>query len=55
MRMELLELGRPILESAIQELTGCSVESLHADVSTRMGERIIVFTLKNRPLCREKG
>ena len=54
-RMELLELGRPILESAIEELTGCPVESLHTDVSTRTGERIIVFTLKGRPLYREKG
>jgi uncharacterized protein YbcI len=54
-RMELLELGRPKLESAIQELTGCLVESLHTDVSTRTGERIIVFTLKDQPLYREKG
>ena len=54
-RMELLELGRPILESAIEKLTGCSVESLHTDVSTRTGERIIVFTLKGQPQYREKG
>ncbi|MFQ5933479.1 MAG: Na-translocating system protein MpsC family protein [Dehalococcoidia bacterium] len=43
------------MESAIQELTGCSVESLHTDISTRTGERIIAFTLKGRPQCREKG
>jgi uncharacterized protein YbcI len=54
-RMELLELGRPMLESAIEELTGCLVESLHTDVSTRTGERIIVFTLKGQPQYREKG
>ena len=54
-RMELLELGRPMLESTIEDLTGCSVESLHTDISTRTGERIIVFTLKGRPQCREKG
>ena len=54
-RMELLELGRPTLERAIQELTGCQVESLHTDVSTRTGERIIVFTLKGQPQYREKG
>ncbi len=44
-----------MLESAIQELTGCSVESLHTDISTRTGERIIVITLKSRPRCRDKG
>jgi uncharacterized protein YbcI len=53
-RMELLELGRPMLEETISELTGCSVESLHTDISTRTGERIIVFTLKSHPQLREK-
>ena len=52
-RMELLEVGRSTLESVIQELTGCSVESLHTDISTRTGERIIVFTLKGQPQCRD--
>ena len=52
-RMELLEVGRSTLESVIQELTGCSVESLHTDISTRTGERIIFFTLKGQPQCRD--
>jgi uncharacterized protein YbcI len=54
-RMELLELGRPMLEETILELTGCSVESLHTDISTRTGERIIVFTLKGHPQLRRKS
>ena len=53
-RMELLELGRPMLEETISKLTGCSVESLHTDISTRTGERILVFTLNGRPQFQEK-
>ncbi|MFQ6091680.1 MAG: DUF2294 domain-containing protein [bacterium] len=44
-RMELLEKARPILEKIIQKTTGASVVSLHTDVSTVTGERIIIFTL----------
>lgn len=49
MRQELLERGRQQLEEVIEELLGVGVQSLHADISTRTGERIIVFTLKSKP------
>ena len=44
-REALIEKGRPRLESIIRELTGRKVVSLHADISTKADERIIVFTL----------
>ena len=45
LRQQLLERGRPILESIVFDTLGIAVKSLHTDISTRTGERIIVFTL----------
>ena len=44
-RRELIEKARPLLESIIHDVTGQEVRSLHTDISTRVGERIIVFSL----------
>ncbi|MFQ5830471.1 MAG: DUF2294 domain-containing protein [Candidatus Methylomirabilia bacterium] len=44
-RSKLLETGREMLEKGLRELTGCRVVSMHSDLSTRTGERIILFTL----------
>ena len=44
-RMELLEKARPLLEVLIHDITGQNVKSLHTDISTVTGERIIVFSL----------
>ncbi len=44
-RAKLLESGRSLLEAEIQGLTGCQVLSMHADLSTKTGERVILFTL----------
>lgn len=44
-RVELLEGARVLLEKIISDTTGCQVKSLHTDISTKTGERIIVFTL----------
>ncbi len=44
-RVKLLEGARLLLESIIQDSTNCNVQSLHSDISTKTGERIIVFTL----------
>jgi len=49
-RTELLEKARPLLEAAIFGITDRKVVSLHTDISTVTGERIIVFTLENSPL-----
>ncbi|MFM7127911.1 MAG: DUF2294 domain-containing protein [bacterium] len=45
-RQELLERGRPMLEAIVRDVTGVGVKSLHTDISTKTGERIIVFTLE---------
>ena len=52
-RIELLEKGRDLLETIIREILGQEVKSLHTDISTRTGERIIIFTLDAPPRCRE--
>jgi uncharacterized protein YbcI len=49
-RTELLEKARPLLEKAINDITKRSVVSLHTDISTVTGERLIVFTLGDSSL-----
>jgi len=44
-RIQLLEGARSLLRDIIVEITGCSIRSLHSDISARTGERIIVFVL----------
>jgi uncharacterized protein YbcI len=48
-RQELIDRGRPLLETAIRDVLGVGIKSLHTDISTKTGERIIVFTLESRP------
>lgn len=45
MRQELLDRGRPQLVQIVQDCLGRRVKSVHTDISTKSGERIIVFTL----------
>src|SRR5258705_5384105 len=52
-RVQLLETSRPILEAMVEEVTGVKVLSLHHDISTITGEKIIVFTLVDPPKMRE--
>ncbi len=49
-RTELLEKARPLLEKTVSDITGRKVISLHTDISTVTGERIIIFTLENSSL-----
>ena len=44
-RARLLEDSRELLENAVQKITNCKVISMHTDISTKKGERIIVFIL----------
>ena len=46
-RTELLEKARPLLEQIIIDLTGKRVKSLHTDISTITGERVIILTLES--------
>jgi uncharacterized protein YbcI len=42
-RDRLIESARVLLESIVVDITGCELVSLHSDISTKTGERIIVF------------
>jgi uncharacterized protein YbcI len=53
-RTQLIETARPVLESMVLEATGVNVVSLHHDISTAIGEEIVVFSLIESPLVREK-
>ncbi len=53
-RQQLLDFGRPLLEAAVEEILGVPVRSVHTDISTKTGERIIVFTLEKKPRFREQ-
>lgn len=52
-RSELIEKGRPILEKLVQDIVGQRVVSLHTDISTATGERVIIFRLAACPRVRE--
>jgi uncharacterized protein YbcI len=53
-RIQLIETARPVLESMVLEVTDTKVVSLHHDISTTTGEEIVVFTLADSPLVRER-
>ena len=44
-RRQLFEQSRPLLEEMVKQITGVNMISLHTDMSTRTGERMVVFTL----------
>lgn len=44
-RSNLLEQGRGLLSDLIEKMTGLKVISLHTDISTKSGERVIIFSL----------
>ena len=52
-RIQLVETARPMLEAMVLEVTGEKVISLHHDISTTIGEEVVVFTLAKSPLFRE--
>ena len=45
LRSNLLEEARELLSQVVEEITGLKVISLHTDISTKTGERVIIFTL----------
>ena len=44
-RVELLESGIALLGKLVFDITGCEVTSMHSDICTKTGEKIIVFVL----------
>ena len=51
-RNELLSRSRPMLEVLIRDIVGVEIQSVHTDISTKTGERMIVFTLQSKPTFR---
>lgn len=49
-RCETLERGRVFLEAVVRDAVHQDVVSLHTDISTATGERVIVFTLEGPPV-----
>ena len=52
-RIELLEKARCMLEALVQDITGRRMRSLHTDISTSTGERVIIFTMDGAPQFKE--
>ena len=52
-RTHLIETARPVLEAMIQEVTGVKVLTMHHDISTVTGEKVVIFTLAALPNFRE--
>jgi len=46
-RSNLLEQGRGLIKESVEKITGFKVISLHTDISTKTGERMIIFTLND--------
>jgi uncharacterized protein YbcI len=44
-RRQLFESSRPLIEEMVEKIIGCHLISLHTDMSTRTGERVIVLTV----------
>jgi uncharacterized protein YbcI len=52
-RSHLIETARPLLEAMVEKVTGVNVVSMHHDISTITGEKVIIFTLARSPDFRE--
>lgn len=44
-RRQLFESSRPLIEQIVQQVVGSTLISLHTDMSTKTGERVIVLTV----------
>lgn len=44
-RRQLFEISRPLIEEIVESVVGCKLVSLHTDMSTKTGERIVVLTV----------
>jgi uncharacterized protein YbcI len=45
-RCNLIEGAKGLLTALIKDITGREVVSIHSDISSKVGERIVVFTLR---------
>jgi uncharacterized protein YbcI len=52
-RTHLIEMARPVMEAMVQEITGVKVVTMHHDISTITGEKVVLFSLARSPDFRE--
>jgi uncharacterized protein YbcI len=52
-RTHLIETARPLVEAMVEGIVGVKVRSLHHDISTVTGEKVLIFTLVAVPEFRE--
>ena len=58
MRSTLIENAKPLLYQVVGDITGDKIVSLHTDISTVLGERVMVFVLESdleKKIDRKKG
>ncbi len=53
-RQELIEKARELLETIIYDILRIKVRSLHTDISSVTGERVILFTLEQAPVFKSE-
>jgi uncharacterized protein YbcI len=53
-RTHLIETARPMMEAMVEQVVGVKALSLHHDISTVTGEEVMLFTLAESPLFRER-
>ncbi len=55
LRSQLIETTRPVMQAMVEKVTGVKVVTMHHDISTEIGEEVILFTLARSPdLCEAK-
>lgn len=52
-RTHLIETARPLMEAMVEQVTGVKVLTLHHDISTVIGEEVVIFTLTEAPPVRD--
>ena len=52
-RTHLIETARPLMEAMVEKVTGVKVVTMHHDISTITGEKVVLFTLARSPDFRE--
>ena len=45
----LAETTRPVMEAMVERVTGVKILTMHYDISTEIGDEIILFTLDRSP------
>jgi uncharacterized protein YbcI len=54
LRNQLVLAGRPMLDSLVQDAAGSPPINVHHDISPVTGEEVIVLTLAQTPVCRDR-